>query len=437
MTHNPERQGPEMNRHEEYSELCALATSGSLSDHEWSRLQDHLAQCGNCREELHRYREIARTGMALLMPDGPENQPEPGWSPELAKKELFARLQSGEYAHKHPLRSTVTARQAGLKWWQRRPWYQEIRYAAAAILIGLISLASYVTAHRAAPVEIVMPLPPPSVALRAEVERLKQQQDVLEQDFESRSAEVKRLSTELERRTGEISTLRRQQTESSRQASQQISTLQGQYAAAVEARDALAKRVQEAQGALQLVQARYDALRESRSAEATHTAALQKHIDELTARLAESEISHQQAKQFLAQDRDVRELMGARDLYIADVYDVDGAGNKEKPFGRVFYTKGKSLIFYAFDLDQKPALRDASIFQAWGRRGFTDKRPLNMGIFYLDNEANKRWVLKFDDPKALAQVDAIFVTVEPPGGSQKPSGQQLLFASLRSKPNHP
>ena len=61
-----------------------------------------------------------------------------------------------------------------------------------------------------------------------------------------------------------------------------------------------------------------------------------------------------------------------------------------------------------------------------------------MGIFYLDSAANKRWVLKFDNPDALAKIDAVFVTIEPRGGSEKPSGKQLLFASLRNvASNHP
>jgi hypothetical protein len=129
--------------------------------------------------------------------------------------------------------------------------------------------------------------------------------------------------------------------------------------------------------------------------------------------------------------------MGARELYIADVFDVDRDGKPQKAFGRVFYTGGKSLIFYAFDLDRQPGVREASTFQAWGRRGPGDKHPLSMGNFKLDNVANRRWVLRFDNPKMLAQLDAVFVTVESRSGGQKPTGKQLLFASLRIPPNHP
>ena len=167
-------------------------------------------------------------------------------------------------------------------------------------------------------------------------------------------------------------------------------------------------------------------------------------MEELTelARKREQVLDEQQAQiskqqELLDHDRDIRELMGARDLYIAEVHDVGGNGETDKTYGRVFYTKGKSLIFYAYDLDQEAGLKTASTFQAWGRRGVDKEKALSLGVFYEDNSSKKRWVLKFDDPKALATIDAVFVTVEPNGGSHHPSGKQLLFAYLRVSPNHP
>ena len=61
----------------------------------------------------------------------------------------------------------------------------------------------------------------------------------------------------------------------------------------------------------------------------------------------------------------------------------------------------------------------------------------NLGIFYEDNASKKRWILKCDDSKTLAQIDAVFVTVGPDGGSHKPSSKPLLFAFLKPSPNHP
>src|SRR5436309_14168088 len=113
--------------------------------------------------------------------------------------------------------------------------------------------------------------------------------------------------------------------------------------------------------------------------------------------------------------------MAARDLYIAEVSDVGGNGKRKKPYGRVFYTRGKSLIFYAYDLDQQPGVKNASTFQAWGRRGPDRKNAVSLGIFYMDSVANRRWILKVEDPQTLQQIDAVFVTVEPKGGSPEPS----------------
>jgi hypothetical protein len=46
-------------------------------------------------------------------------------------------------------------------------------------------------------------------------------------------------------------------------------------------------------------------------------------------------------------------------------------------------------------------------------------------------------VLKFNDGKTLSQIDAVFVTLEPQGGSPKPSRKPFLFAYLKMDPNHP
>jgi len=149
----------------------------------------------------------------------------------------------------------------------------------------------------------------------------------------------------------------------------------------------------------------------------------------------QEEVAKQQ--ELLDRDRDIRELMGARDLYIAEVHDVNGKGETSKTYSRIFYTRGKKLIFYAYDLDSQPGLQNAETFQVWGRRGPDKRRARSLGILYEDNMDKKRWVLKANDPQTLEDIDAVFVTAEPNGGSQHPSGRQLLFASLRVSPNHP
>jgi anti-sigma-K factor RskA len=60
-----------------------------------------------------------------------------------------------------------------------------------------------------------------------------------------------------------------------------------------------------------------------------------------------------------------------------------------------------------------------------------------LGIFYEDNAAKKRWVLKSNDRKALNDIDVVFMTVEPRGGSPRPTGSPVLIAYLKQNANHP
>jgi hypothetical protein len=197
------------------------------------------------------------------------------------------------------------------------------------------------------------------------------------------------------------------------------------------------QKLDSAQAALHQTQTQLDLLERQRAQDESRADSLAAQVNDLHAQLRDREQTLGKQQDLLAHDRDVRELMGARDLYIAEIYDVAREGVTQKPYGRVFYTKGKSLIFYAYDLDKEAGVRTASTFQAWGKHGPDRRQALNLGIFYEDNVAKKRWVLKFDDPRTLEQIDAVFVTVEPAGGSHKPSGSPLLFTYLKIESNHP
>jgi len=202
-------------------------------------------------------------------------------------------------------------------------------------------------------------------------------------------------------------------------------------------RSELARKLEAAISSSQALQQKLDSLADQSAQDAARGKALEVKVNELDRLLHEREVALDQKDELLAHDRDIRELMGARDLYIAEVHDVARDGQTQIPYGRVFYTKGKSLIFYAYDLDRQTELKRAATFQAWGRRGPDREQAVNLGVFYEDSASKKRWILKCDDPKTLAQIDAVFVTVEPDGGSHKPSSKSLLFAFLRVDPNHP
>jgi len=160
------------------------------------------------------------------------------------------------------------------------------------------------------------------------------------------------------------------------------------------------------------------------------------HIKDLSEEVENQKAAVERERQLTAAAGDVRELMGARNLHIVDVADMDGKGKAKKSFGRVFYTEGELLIFYAFDLSQKGSASKVS-FQAWGQGQSTSTSVKNLGVFHVDDQVQKRWVLRVDNPELLKSVESVFVTVEPSPGRDKPSGRKLLYAYLGTQANHP
>jgi hypothetical protein len=145
-----------------------------------------------------------------------------------------------------------------------------------------------------------------------------------------------------------------------------------------------------------------------------------------------------QQQEFAPKAGDARELVVARNLHIIDVHDRDGDGKNQRAFGRIFYTEGKSLIFYAYDLAD-PRKVDAKVsFHVWGERLGAEKPIRSLGVFHNDDLSDGRWVLTFDDPQVLAQINSVFVTVESSRKAvREPGGRKILFAFLGDKPNHP
>ena len=199
----------------------------------------------------------------------------------------------------------------------------------------------------------------------------------------------------------------------------------------------LNQQLVEAQANAQSLQARLNQTSDRTSLDTEQALAANRQVEALRASVADKDKEIARDQDLLEHDRDIRNLIGARNVYMAEIYDVAKTGNMQKPFGRVFYTKDKSLVFYGYDLDQQKGVKNASVFQAWGRRGSDRQHDVSLGLFYQDDANQKRWVLKLNDAKMVSQIDAVFVTVEPAGGSPKPSGKPLLFTYLRLDPNHP
>jgi anti-sigma-K factor RskA/putative zinc finger protein len=441
-----------MSPHEEFLELCAASIAGELTQEERRKLDEHLLGCASCREAHKQLHETVKTAVPAIAAGLPQNDPEPdkSWSQDKAEAALFERLSKED--SRAGSRRTQKDVIGGSEPSHRRAYFPSrfgwgqlwMTYAAAVLLFLALSISAYRVGIRKG-VEVATNVPATQGqgkdSLEAQVSDLSHDRDTLRAQLAARDKaiddlkqQVERLKTAENERVGESAAS--QKVQESRVAEQEAS----------------------ANAHLADLQKKLDSEEKARSDESSRASALEAKVGDLTQQLHEHDdtvaaqarqlqsregtIDQQEAKlaeqkELLDHDRDIRELMGARDLYIAEVIDVGKDAATKKSYGRVFFTKGKSLIFYAYDLDRQPGLKNASTFQVWGQHGSDREKALNLGVFYEDSVSKKRWILKFDDPQKLDGIDAVFVTAEPNGGSPKPSGKPFLFAYLKINPNHP
>jgi chemotaxis protein histidine kinase CheA len=426
-------------QHEEFLELCALATSGSLNEAEEKRLREHLLTCSECREAVHEFEAVV-DGMIPELTSEPKGEPslDPAFSQAKAEASFQQRLaeekereQSGAASSPFPPAVVSDGRRFREYFHRYEVW---IPLVASAVLCGTFGILSYRTGrnHGIEWARFEQGSKPAAQAVLAPT-LAQRNTGLLDPDLTGRDAALADLRREIAQKSSEIERLK------ALASSQEVAlrTSAEDKNSVTDERDRLLQQVSVNEETLRAAQERLKTLERERSEYIIHTASLETSVADLSRSLEERERVTTEQQDRLEKDRDIRELMAARDLIITEVYDVARTGKTEKAFGRVFYTKGKSLIFYAYDLNEQPSLHEASTYQAWGSRGKDETQAFNLGMFYEDNIAKKRWVVKFNDKKKLDQIDTVFVTVEPHGGSERPTGKPLLYAYLKVTPNHP
>jgi hypothetical protein len=407
-----------MQKHEHFEELSALEALGLVTPEEKAELSAHREECASCRNASGdasslRDRELSvAEQLATLGANGAERQEE---RREFVRR-FFAQAHARGFQFSDDLQMVPP-----------RAERQPLRFLRPRLAMGfaLVILASGLVAYY-----FRQPNRRGDVSLsrggEGSVSEPSHERDLLR----SQTAEDARARTQL---AGEL--------ERSRKAAElwksRATTLEEELTKTQAERATGATRIKELEDRLReeeqrLAQLTHDLerMRAARTADQQTLADQQAGIEELSERVrAQAEVVERE-RELLAAGRDIRELLGAPNLHMIDVYDADGDGKNHKAFGRVFYTEGRSLIFYAFDLGGKVANAKHS-FQAWGQLGVAGAAVKSLGIFYLDDQAQKRWVLKFNDPEVLRQIDAVFVTAEPFGGGKKPTGHKILYAYLK------
>src|SRR5208282_5241126 len=93
-----------MEPHDEFIELCAVSTSGELSEQERRKLEAHLAGCAECRQALREFEAAVDVGMPLLA-----SKLSPALSPDPSESLSSHPAKSGQTASLRPALPLQTA----------------------------------------------------------------------------------------------------------------------------------------------------------------------------------------------------------------------------------------------------------------------------------------------------------------------------------------
>jgi hypothetical protein len=425
-----------MQKHEHYEQLCALAASGQLSESEERELAEHTENCGDCRAAYEDFSDLLKELPPLE--DAVDLVALRQAEEEEYRKGFVAR------ARREGCRFSPEAEQGRLpgrtRWRIPRPTITpQWATVAAMIGVGVVALAYVGRTNSGRPSSLASPSFS-AQGLQSSEGTIGPSRGEFETQLEALRASVVASDRKIELlRTEDAALQNRLQLsgknlETTRSGKERI---EAELVQANELNEQLQNQTKQNAVLLSETQDELNKLRGQRADALVDLALERKSVEELSSRLKSQTESLDREKELLSAGRDITELMGARSLHVVDVYDGDGTGKNRRSYGRVFYTEGKSLIFYAFDLDERKVVNAKYSYKAWGERQANPSSVKSLGIFYVDDQALKRWALKVSDPQQLSEIDSVFVTLEPHDNGDKPHGQKLLFAFLGNTANHP
>lgn len=406
-----------MSTHEHYEELCALAATGQASEPELEDLRSHLEECPSCRAAAYDFSTISSQGLATLAAKRLHNPIPAGMTPR-----FLARARSEGIVMSREARAA-----AG-----RQRWPLVTRLAAlGAVAAALLACAVLVivkpqfsrplttSSHPAAIESSALP--------RADTEPARALDEKSKKELASARAQLGAMTATIRSQHAELES-----------AANNNSSLSARVSEVEQQNSIFETDRADRENRIKGLEAELEKAKSDKNVNEVALAFQENELRELRKQVRDQSEALEQQQALVGKGNDVRDLVVARNLHIIDVHDRDGDGKSQRTFGRIFYTEGKSLVFYAYDLADPRKLNAKVEFYVWGERLGAEKPIRSLGIFHNDDATDGRWVLTFDDPKVLAQIDSVFVTAE---SSKKtvtePRGQRILFAFLGGKPNHP
>ncbi len=284
--------------HDEFIALCALFFAGELTDEEWALLQVHLAYCDSCRTKFEEYQRL-HADVIPLMAASASSEPEgavktSGFSLDAAEQRLMAQLDTAPVAQEPRHRRKI-------------PW------AVAAGLLAVCALGTTYLLHiqftpskRDAVLQPVAPqnslraskpmaptnhetLPPPVAKFtEPDTEKLQERLNAAEEQYEQSNLTVANVT-------------------------EQLAAARTEWKKTSDERDALRLQLTDAQSQIQSLHANSVATSGAEQERAARIAFLEVRLRELSASLDEKDRMLALDKEFLAHDREIRDLIAARE----------------------------------------------------------------------------------------------------------------------------
>jgi hypothetical protein len=427
-------------KHDEFEEICASASLGKATAEDLARLERHVLVCPSCWQAYHNYVSAAACEFAAVVQD-----------PKLTAKEAKECLDSELFMQ----RWFDRAEREGLTFSEeaRRP--DVLRQRPRSIFSSALLLKQYAMPLAAA-VLVVLSLstgylywksPSNSILRERESESTSRAQIAnhakdLEVTNETLKQDIDRLNRQLADTEAKLSATKANGQKEMEQARKDFASQHDALQA-----QAIGLQAQLLQGQKELAHLESTAAEQQKEAEEERKrtgelqaslVAKQAELSDTTEKLDDESNALSRDRELLGKSRDITDLMGARNLHILDVVDTDTRGKSRPAFGRIFFTEGKSLLFYAYDLNEAKLQKADYQYQVWAKKEGANGQAEKLGIFYSDDKAQNRWVFKCEDPKVIKEIDSVFVTLGPPNSDPThPKGLPLMYAYLHTAANHP
>ena len=427
--------------HTRFEKWCSLAAVGDLTEEQLARLATHVASCSRCRNHL----ETTMQSSLQLMPALWDKR-KPNVSvmpPEGMRARFLQQLEQGHFPYDDAgeLQELNLPLDALADRKKRRAQNDSGRKAPSSLVLGPLSaaaalilaaglvMAGYYRGSRtqrerpSASESAVVVMPAPAAT-----------QPASDTAPDHRELLLRSVLADLGRQRSAALTERRTLEERLEASDARLSSLQRDHSDALERERAANQQSREELDALRKEN---EALRQRVAEKETFLAFEERRRKELESELLNARNALQSQDDQHPAKGQLSDLVTARNLHIVDVYDAKG-GERNSAFGRVFYVEGKSLLFYAYDLEDTRRAKANIVFHVWGGRAGVKEITHSLGILRNEDAGQGRWTMTFDDPAVLAQINSVFVTAE--SSSRRdlvPHGKRILYAYIGNPPNHP